>query len=832
MHEHARHPGGLTNLSRDHKFESRNRRLVVLRFASAIVSSMVRRMSRLSSSFPAKFSGALVRRVGLSAVIFAPLFLGAGLSKNLEICAPGAEPTTEQAAWTAAAIAKEPPGTQKMAALLQKIAREADPMRNPFRSNERAVLTRKLLEQETDPDKKIRLRAELSQQLLNAGRPEDALRENEGVEMMLREQHVALDGKVLPDLLHARAMCYLRLGEQENCILNRNADSCLFPVQGGGVHKLPRGSRGAIAVLTELLEKFPGDLRDRWLLNIAYMTLGEYPAKVPEQWLVDPKLFESKYDIKRFPDIAGSVGCSVEGLAGGVVLEDFDNDGLLDLMVSGWGLNSQLRFFHNTGEGGFVERTTEAQLIGEVGGLNMIQCDYNNDGFMDVLVLRGAWLGTEGKYPCSLLRNNGDGTFTDVTAESGLLRFHPTNSAVWFDYNNDGWIDLFIANESKGDDKNPCELFRNNGNGTFTECAAENGVNFTGFFKAVVSADYNNDGRPDLFLSRLDGPKMLLRNNGPARPDGTANSPWNFTDVAAAANVTQPPTTFTCWFWDYDNDGWPDIMVNGYAVQDVGDIAADYLGLPYSGQRPKLYHNNGDGTFSDVTKASGLDKLLLTMGANFGDLDNDGWLDFYVGTGNPDLAVISPNRMFRNDDGKRFQDVTVSGGFGQLQKGHAIAFGDINNDGEQDVYSIVGGAVEGDFNYSQLFANPGHGNKWLKLKLEGVKTNRAAIGARIKVVLETDGGERSLYRTVGSGGSFGASSMRQEFGLGKARSIKRVEIFWPVTGATQVIAGMKVNEAYCIREDAPAPTLAKLKSYKWPAEAVVPPAVAAAPPAR
>lgn len=772
--------------------------------------------------------GGFIRWLGFGVALLTPLFSSATPVGKLEICAPGAEPTAEQAAWTAAAIAKEPASTQKMAALLQKITRDADPMRNPFRSNERAALTRKLFEQETDPDKRIRLRVQLSQQLLNAGRPEDALRENEGVETMLREHQVALDGKILPDLLHSRAMCYFRLGEQENCILNRNADSCLFPVQGGGVHKLPRGSRGAIAVWTELLEKFPGDLRARWLLNIAYMTLGEYPAKVPSQWLIDPKLFESGYDIKRFPDVAENVGCSVEGLAGGVVLEDFDNDGLLDLMISGWGLNSQLRFFHNTGEGGFVERTTEAQLIGEIGGLNMIQCDYNNDGFIDVLVLRGAWLGTEGKYPCSLLRNNGDGTFTDVTVETGLLRFHPTNSAVWFDYNNDGRIDLFIVNESRGEDKNPCELFRNNGNGTFTECAAENGVNLVGFFKAVASADYNNDGWPDLFLSRLDGPKTLFRNNGPAVAGGSPQGRWSFTDVAAAAKVTEPPTTFTCWFWDYDNDGWPDIMVNGYAVQDAGDFAADYLGLPYGGQRPKLYHNNGDGTFSDVTKASGLDTLLLTMGANFGDLDNDGWLDFYVGTGNPDLSVISPHRMFRNNGGTRFQDVTVSGGFGQLQKGHAIAFGDINNDGEQDVYSIVGGAVEGDFNHSQLFANPGHGNNWLKLKLEGVKTNRAAIGARIKVIVETgQGGERALYRTVGSGGSFGASSMRQEFGLGKARNIKRVEIFWPVTGATQVVTGLEVNEAYQIREGTPAPTLAKLKSYKWPANTFSPSAFAA-----
>jgi hypothetical protein len=749
-------------------------------------------------------------------------------SQAPELCAPGAVPTTEQLAWTAEALRHEPESTQQMAALLQKIAHDADPMRDPFRSTERVAVIRTTLTRETDPDKIIRLKIQLTQQLLNAGLSEEALLENEAVERLMREHGVKLDDAILPDLLHVRALCYLRMGEQENCLLNQNGDACLFPIQGGGIHRLQRGSQGAVAVLTGLLEKYPGDLSARWLLNIAYMTLGEYPAKVPPKWVIDPKLFASGYDIKRFPDVASAVGIDVDGLAGGVVMEDFDNDGFLDLMMSGWGLNSQLRFFHNNGDCTFSEHTTESHLIGEVGGLNLMPCDYNNDGLTDVLVLRGAWLGAEGHYPCSLLRNNGDGTFTDVTVEAGLLRFHPTNSAVWFDYNSDGWLDLFIVNESNEADKNPCELFRNNGDGTFTECAAENGVNFVGFFKAVVSGDYDRDGRPDLFLSRLDGPKILLHNDGPAGVDRSPKARWLFTNVAEVAGVTEPPTTFTCWFWDYNNDGWPDIMVNGYAVQDVGDMAADYLGLPYAGQRPKLYRNNGNGTFSDVTKECGLDKLLLTMGANFGDLDNDGWLDFYVGTGNPDLSVISPNRMFRNDGGRRFQDVTTSGGFGQLQKGHGVAFGDVNNDGDQDIYAVIGGAVESDHFHSQLFANPGHGKNWLKLKLEGVKTNRAAIGAVVKVVLQTGDEERAIYRTVGSGGSFGASPTRQEIGLGQAQSIKRVEIFWPVSGVTQTFMDLKINQCYRIREGVADPTLIKLKSFKWPAAAVPPSRLATA----
>jgi hypothetical protein len=694
-------------------------------------------------------------------------------------------------------------------------------LRNPFRNSEQLPLLHAALANAPDAQQKLQIRMRLAWQLLDSGEPEGALKQYEIIRQAMVDANVPVEERREPEWLTFQAVCYLRMGELENCNANHNADSCMFPIHGKGVHALERGSRGAIEVLTELLGKYPGDLRARWLLNIAYMTLGEYPDRVPAEWLLDPKLFASEYDIHAFPDIAGSVGLDLEGLAGGAVLEDFDNDGFLDLMVSSWSVNGQIRLFRNNGDGTFTERTEEAGLMGLTGGLNMIHCDYNNDGFMDVLVLRGAWLGTEGRYPCSLLRNNGDFTFTDVTQEAGLLRFHPTQTAVWFDYNNDGWLDLFIANESKGDDRNPCELFRNNGDGTFTECAADHGVNLVGFFKGVVSADYNNDGRPDLFLSRLDGQKILLRNDGPAGVDRSAHAPWRFTDVADAAGVTEPPATFTCWFWDYNNDGWPDILVTGYVIGDVGDIAADYLHLPYSGQRAKLYRNNGDGTFADVTKECGLDKLLLAMGGNFGDLDNDGWLDFYVGTGNPDLSVLIPNRMFRNDAGRRFQDVTTSGGFGQLQKGHAVAFGDINNSGTQDIYSVVGGAVEGDRAHNQLFQNPGHGNNWLKLKLEGVKTNRAAIGARIKVVVQSEEGERSIHRTVGSGGSFGSSTMRQEIGVGKAGIVKRVEVFWPVSGATQVVTGLEINTCYHVREGDASASRVTLKSFKWPASAIM-----------
>src|SRR5690606_28194883 len=212
------------------------------------------------------------------------------------------------------------------------------------------------------------------------------------------------------------------------------------------------------------------------------------------------------------------------------------------------------------------------------------------------------------------------------------------------------------------------------------ECAEEAGVDIVGFVKGVVSGDFNNDGRPDLYLSRLDGANHLLRNDGPAAGDG-----WRFTETAAAAGVAEPFRSFTGWFWDYDQDGWEDLFVAGYNVQDAGDVAADYLGLPHTGERARLYRNRGDGTFGDASREAGLDRLLHTMGGNHGDLDNDGWPDLYLGTGDPDFTTLVPNRMFRNAGGVRFQDVTTSGGFGQLQKGHGIAFADLDNDGDQDI---------------------------------------------------------------------------------------------------------------------------------------------------
>jgi hypothetical protein len=707
----------------------------------------------------------------------------------------------------------QPASTLKMVERLKQLREQADPRANPFLSNRRADLMEKSLLTMTNLSlaQEMTFRCKLGVELVQAGRSEDALRQYQAVEDSVARAGVQLLENSDRQLRMLKAQAMLRLGEQENCLLNHNAESCLFPLAPSAYHRLPRGSSGAIDLLTEQLAKYPGDLSARWLLNLAYMTLGQYPDKVPPQWKIPPEVFASDHPMPRFPDVAGALGLDVDGLAGSCILDDFDNDGLIDIFASSWALDGQLRYFHNDGNGRFTERTQEAGLAGLVGGLNILQTDYNNDGFLDVLVLRGAWLDKAGRMPKSLLRNNGDGTFTDVTEEAGLLSMHPSQTAVWFDYDGDGWLDLFIGNETLDpNDPDPCQLFHNNHDGTFTECAAACGLAVQAFVKGVTCADYDNDGRPDLYISSRDHGNLLFHNDGP-----DASGHWKFSDVTQRSGVSEPQHSFSTWFFDYDNDGWEDIFVAGYSVQNVGDVAADYLGLPTQGALAKLYHNNHDGTFSDVTAAAHLNHVLLAMGCNFGDLDNDGWLDFYLGTGNPDLSMLIPNRMFRNAEGKFFQDVTTATGTGHLQKGHGVGFADLNNDGAQDIYAVIGGSYTGDNYRSVLFHNPGNSNHWVKLKLEGTKSNRAAIGARIRVTVATASGRRQIFKTVNSGGSFGCSPLRQEIGLGNATAISEVEINWPASGIRQVLTGLELDHCYRVREGDSKASLWDLKRFEF-----------------
>jgi hypothetical protein len=476
-------------------------------------------------------------------------------------------------------------------------------------------------------------------------------------------------------------------------------------------------------------------------------------------------------------------------------MEDFNNDGWLDLFLTAHRLGDSVRLYVSDGQGGYSDVTAAAGLEGLSGGLNTVHADYNNDGFADLLILRGAWLGVAGAHPNSLLKNNGDGMFEDVTVAAGLLSYRPTQAAAWGDFNNDGWLDLFIGNELSNrwlsvwqqtdttpeSMANPSELFLNNGDGTFTDVAPRLGLDVSLFVKGVSWGDVNNDGWLDLYLSVLGGPNRLFINRG-----GHTLDDWRFEETAGPAGVHEPFFSFPTWFWDYDNDGWLDLCVGNSDLRRVdfagADLAREYLGLPIEAEMPRLYRNNRDETFTDVTVEANMNHVLYAMGANSVDLDNDGFEDAYFGTGAPDYRSLVPNRMFRNDGGRSFREVTLEGGFGHLQKGHGIAVGDLDRDGDQDIYAVMGGAYEGDFFQDALFENPGMPDApaWIVLQLEGRSSNRAAIGARVRVDVTRANGEfRQIHRVVSTGGSFGSSSLQLEIGLGDAARIDRVTVIWP-----------------------------------------------------
>jgi tetratricopeptide (TPR) repeat protein len=602
-------------------------------------------------------------------------------------------------------------------------------------------------------------------------------------------------------LTNVLGVAYFHKSEMENDVYLHPGTRCLFPPRTPQSYRITADSEKAIEYFLKYLAQRPerpDALQAKWLLNLAYMTLGKYPAGVPSEYLIPPSAFESKQDIGQFRDVAPAAGLDFVSMANGVAVDDFQNRGFLDVVTSSYDVCAPMHYFRNNGNGTFTDRAAEAGLAQQLGGLNLIQADYNNDGCTDILVLRGAW-----EFPVrkSLLRNNCDGTFTDVTKEAGLAEpATRTQTAVWADIDNDGFPDLFVGNEN-----GPSQLFHNKGDGTFEDISHAAGVDKIAFTKGVAAADYDNDGYVDFYVSNLYGGNFLYHNNH----DRT------FTEVSERAGVHQSQSqSFATWFFDYDNDGWPDIFVTSYFFS-VDESLRSYLGLPHNVETFKLYKNMKDGTFKDVTAEVGLDKINVPMGANFGDVDNDGFLDIFLATGGPEYGALIPKMLLRNDEGKSFVDITASSGTGDLHKGHAVAFADLANRGSEDILVSIGGATQADAHAFRVFENPGNKNDWLTIKLVGVKTNRSAIGARIKVTVQNERRPaRSIYRTVGSGGSFGASPLQQHIGLGRSAKIVDLEVWWPASGTRQNFSNVGANQFIEVKEFAKNYTKLDRKAFR------------------
>ncbi len=629
--------------------------------------------------------------------------------------------------------------------------------------------------------------------LLNA-----AIAEIDGVPAAMRAE---------ADLYRVRGLAFLRKAEIENCVNRHNRDCCIFPLQNGGVHAVSEPALSAkqdyLRYLTAARNATPAGgvasngsnlIVSKWLLNIACMALAEYPEGVPEPYRIPPSTFASEADIGRFVDVAPQLGIDSFDHAGGSIVEDFDGDGLLDVVTSTNALYGPMKAFRNRGDGTFEDVAAAWRLDDQLGGLHIAAADYDNDGDTDIVVPRGAWMLDDGAIRRSLLRNDGAVGFTDVTREAGVADPPaPSQAVVWADFDNDGWLDLFCGNESRvetevGGTSYPSQLFRNEGNGHFADVTAAAGVANDRYAKGACAGDYDDDGDMDLYVSNI-GLNRLYRNDGG----------MHFVDVAPELHVTEPSgRSFATWFFDHDNDGDLDLWVNSYDARAAAAVRSA-LGMPHGASAPCLYRNDG-GRFVDIAKPMGLDHAWLPMGASFGDFDNDGWLDVYLGTGDPSYESLVPNIALRNDRGRGFQDITESAGLGHLQKGHGVTFADIDEDGDQDIHHQLGGFFPGDAFRNVLMENPGHGNHFLKVELVGTESNRQGIGTRITVNFTTPQGPRKVHRAAGCVSSFGQAPRRQEIGLGNAKAITSLEVFWPASGIRQRILEVPLDAVIRVTE--------------------------------
>jgi len=584
-------------------------------------------------------------------------------------------------------------------------------------------------------------------------------------------------------------------------------------------HEDQHSIRRAIELFEKLLESRSDDQLMLWLVNYCYMTIGEFPDGVPERFRIGGSFIDSYYGAARdraaarhgdlvFVDRGHELGVDTFDAGKGAAVEDFDGDGDLDIVTGG--NFDPIRYYTNEDGTGFVERTSEAGLDG-IGQVHIITAaDFDNDGWVDVFVGR--------PFPhYLLLRNRGGGKFEDVTSSSGLLEgwiddeVSFTWGSAWGDIDNDGDLDLFIARWGMkipflgGPLAQPyrhSHLFVNDGGGRFTERTQEFGI--ADYVKdrgivGVAFGDYDNDGFSDLFLSGLAArTSFLLHNIRGERFEA----------------VERHESGFMAAFVDLDHDGQLEIFQGGFTdgrTSAEGTLFAE-TASSIGGYSAILRRTESEGFVRDRDYFGGGSLPIPTMGSSYGDLDLDGCLDFYLGTGNPEGWTVVPNLMFRGQRNgyectDRAADITMLEGFGTIQKGHGIVFFDFDDDGDQDVFSSLGGMWQGDRWPNQLFVNESdNGNSWVKIRLRGRQTNRFGLGARITVNAISPDGE-AIVRTYAMDHKtgFGSAPYLAHIGLLDAVSIRDVEVFWPVSGCrgsypAQLSSLNRLDEGECMAE--------------------------------
>ena len=520
----------------------------------------------------------------------------------------------------------------------------------------------------------------------------------------------------------------------------------------------------------------------------------------------------------RFTDITASAGITfkhvaspdkkyiVESMSGGVALFDYDNDGDLDIylvnsltvdLVKSKG-KTRSDLYRNDGGGKFTEVSAKAG-VGDIGwGMGVATGDYNNDGFEDLYV---TCLG-----PDHLFKNNGNGTFTNVTSKAGVSDPRWSTGASFVDYDHDGDLDLFVANYVDFDVNNlpefgkgqTCQyksipvqcgprglkgagdsLFRNNGNGTFTDVTKQAGVTDTdGFYgMGVVTSDYDDDGLIDIFVANDSTPNFHYRNNG----DGTFKEIGFIAGTAVNENGSEQGCMGVT-AGDYDHDGKIDLFVTNFADE-------------YN----TLYRNDGRNSFTDVSYAAKVAAVALPhvgWGTKFFDFDNDGWVDIFVANGHvyPQLpSYKQPRLLHRNNRDGTFTEVAAEMGtvLTELRASRGVAFGDIDNDGDVD---LIVADLDGP---PQLLRNDnGNANNSILIKTVGVKSNRGGVGARVRVV----SGDLAQVDEVRSGDSYiSQSDQRLHFGLEQRTKVDLIEVRWP-SGTVDKITGVGANRLIVIKE--------------------------------
>ncbi len=523
----------------------------------------------------------------------------------------------------------------------------------------------------------------------------------------------------------------------------------------------------------------PTNERARAGMWLATRSLGGYPASVPEQFRMELKAGLEPARVQ-FENIAAKIGLDKICAGRGTAVFDYNNDGLLDIVVTAAHAGSTL--YRNNGDGTFTDVTVKSGLDKCINGFVIIAGDYDNDGFQDLFVTRqGFYYGD-----CALYHNNGDGTFTNVTEKAGVQSWGPAYTASWVDYDCDGYLDLYIAYNLGGmfDRAHPNRLFHNNGDGTFTDVTEQSGLQSV--FTTIGSCwgDYNNDGYPDLFLSSGLGRPQLFRNNG----DGT------FTDVSLEAGIVDPVVGTTCFFADYNNDGWLDIVQFSWSDHEEVIYTMKTGHGPPDGAPLVVYHNNGDGTFTAKTREVGLDGCWGTMSGNYADVNNDGYIDLLLGNGSPRMERLEPFILLENSRG-RFSNTTFAAGLPFAGKSHGTNCADLFGDGRMSIIIAAGGGYPGDLLMTAVHCPKELPGNYLNVRLTGVKSNRDGNGARITLWC----GDSRQIREVTNGASFGCLPLEQHFGLGKTEKVKALEIRWP-SGLVQQVEDPPVNQTIHVTE--------------------------------